>query len=104
MSNIGLVSLVLFDPIHRMIPLTVILLSGANCIPPAPTPSFFNDPLMTSSFFLFQVTKERLQLERHLQIANDSLQRNNGVDLQKYLSLVKSLLVKLLVKWQNLFC
>ncbi len=34
-----------------------------------------------------QVTKERLQLERHLQIANDSLQRNNGVDLQKYLSL-----------------
>jgi len=34
-----------------------------------------------------QVTKERLQLERHLQIANDSLQRNNGVDLHKYLSL-----------------
>ncbi len=34
-----------------------------------------------------QVTKERLQLERHLQIANDSLQRNNGVDLQRYLSL-----------------
>ena len=34
-----------------------------------------------------QVTKERLQLERHLQIANDSLQRNNGVDLTKYLSL-----------------
>ncbi len=55
---------------------------------------------MTSSFFLFQVTKERLQLERHLQIANDSLQRNNGVDLQKYLSLVKQLLVKLVAKWQ----
>ena len=34
-----------------------------------------------------QVTKERLQLERHLQIANDSLQRNNGVDLQRYLNL-----------------
>ena len=34
-----------------------------------------------------QVTKERLQLERHLQIANDSLQRNNGVDLQRVLSL-----------------
>lgn len=34
-----------------------------------------------------QVTKERLQLERHLQIANDSLQRNNGIDLHKYLSL-----------------
>ena len=34
-----------------------------------------------------QVTKERLQLERHLQIANDSLQRNNGVDLHKYLNL-----------------
>lgn len=34
-----------------------------------------------------QVTKERLQLERHLQIANDSLQRNNGVDLNKYLTL-----------------
>ena len=37
-----------------------------------------------------QVTKERLQLERHLQIANDSLQRNNGVDLQKYISLEQS--------------
>merc|ERR1712083_359637 len=36
---------------------------------------------------LKQVTKERLQLERHLQIANDSLQRNNGVDLHKYLNL-----------------
>ena len=34
-----------------------------------------------------QVTKERMQLERHLQIANDSLQRNSGVDLTKYLSL-----------------
>jgi hypothetical protein len=33
------------------------------------------------------VTKERLQLERHLQIANDSLQRNNGVDLTRYLEL-----------------
>ena len=26
-------------------------------------------------------------MERHLQIANDSLQRNNGVDLQKFLTL-----------------
>lgn len=34
-----------------------------------------------------QVTKERLQLERHLQIANDSLQKNNGVDLQRFLEL-----------------
>ena len=34
-----------------------------------------------------QVTKERMQLERHLQIANDSLQRNNGVDLSRYLVL-----------------
>lgn len=41
-------------------------------------------------FSTFQVTKERLQLERHLQIANDSLQRNNGVDLQKYLTLEQS--------------
>ena len=40
--------------------------------------------------FYLQVTKERLQLERHLQIANDSLQRNNGVDLQKYISLEQS--------------
>merc|ERR1712223_1784466 len=37
-----------------------------------------------------QVTKERLQLERHLQIANDSLQRNNGFDLQKYITLEQS--------------
>ena len=36
------------------------------------------------------MTKERLQLERHLQIANDSLQRNNGVDLQKYITLEQS--------------
>ena len=28
-----------------------------------------------------------MQLERHLQIANDSLQRNNGVDLSRYLVL-----------------
>ena len=42
------------------------------------------------SVFDFQVTKERLQLERHLQIANDSLQRNNGVDLQKYITLEQS--------------
>ena len=42
------------------------------------------------SFLLFQVTKERLQLERHLQIANDSLQRNNGFDLQKYITLEQS--------------
>ena len=41
-------------------------------------------------WFFLQVTKERLQLERHLQIANDSLQRNNGVDLQKYISLEQS--------------
>ena len=42
----------------------------------------------SKNFNLFnQVTKERLQLERHLQIANDSLQRNNGIDLQKFLSL-----------------
>eukprot|EP00095_Tigriopus_kingsejongensis_P012128 maker-scaffold560_size136926-snap-gene-0.23 protein:Tk12128 transcript:maker-scaffold560_size136926-snap-gene-0.23-mRNA-1 annotation:"rims-binding protein 2-like" len=34
-----------------------------------------------------QVTKERLQLERHLQIANDSLQRNNGFDIQRFLDL-----------------
>ena len=34
-----------------------------------------------------QVTKERLQLERHLQFANDSLQRNNGVDLNRFLAL-----------------
>jgi len=36
-----------------------------------------------------QVTKERLQLERHLQIANDSLQRGegSGVDLHKFLTL-----------------
>ncbi|CAB4067176.1 unnamed protein product [Lepeophtheirus salmonis] len=34
-----------------------------------------------------QVTKERLQLERHLQMANDSLQRNNGVDVQRYIEL-----------------
>ena len=40
--------------------------------------------------FDFQVTKERLQLERHLQIANDSLQRNNGFDLQKYITLEQS--------------
>ena len=40
--------------------------------------------------FVFQVTKERLQLERHLQIANDSLQRNNGFDLQKYITLEQS--------------
>ena len=37
-----------------------------------------------------QVTKERLQLERHLQIANDSLQKNNGVDLERYLNLEQS--------------
>jgi DNA repair exonuclease SbcCD ATPase subunit len=37
-----------------------------------------------------QVTKERLQLERHLQIANDSLQRNNGFDLSKYITLEQS--------------
>ncbi len=61
-----------------------------------PPPLFY----LFFEFFEFQVTKERLQLERHLQIANDSLQRNNGVDLQKYLSLVKYLLVKLVVKWQ----
>ena len=42
------------------------------------------------NIFDFQVTKERLQLERHLQIANDSLQRNNGVDLQKYITLEQS--------------
>ena len=34
-----------------------------------------------------QVTKERLQLERHLQFANDSLQRNNGVDLNRFMAL-----------------
>jgi len=34
-----------------------------------------------------QVTKERLQLERHLQFANDSLQRNNGVDLNRFIAL-----------------
>ena len=39
---------------------------------------------------LKQVTKERLQLERHLQIANDSVQRNNGFDLQKYITLEQS--------------
>ena len=33
------------------------------------------------------MTKERLQLERHLQFANDSLQRNNGVDLNRFLAL-----------------
>ena len=39
---------------------------------------------------ILQVTKERLQLERHLQIANDSLQKNNGVDLERYLNLEQS--------------
>ena len=34
-----------------------------------------------------QVTKERLMLERHLQFANDSLQRNNGVDLNRFIAL-----------------
>ena len=34
-----------------------------------------------------QVTKERLMLERHLQFANDSLQRNNGVDLNRFMAL-----------------
>jgi RIMS-binding protein 2 len=40
--------------------------------------------------YFLQVTKERLQLERHLQIANDSLQKNNGIDLHRYLSLEQS--------------
>ena len=29
-------------------------------------------------------------MERHLQIANDSLQKNNGVDLVKYITLEQS--------------
>ena len=36
-----------------------------------------------------QVTKERLMLERHLQFANDSLQRNNGVDLNHLVFLLE---------------
>ena len=47
-------------------------------------------PFKPFLIYFFQVTKERLQLERHLQIANDSLQRNNGFDLQKYITLEQS--------------
>ena len=46
--------------------------------------------IIRHSIIIYQVTKERLQLERHLQIANDSLQKNNGVDLERYLNLEQS--------------
>jgi len=59
------------------------------CVKSLSDPQFCHICKLIGLFYVFKVTKERLQLERHLQIANDSLQRNNGVDLQKYLSLVK---------------